>query len=243
MDFQLAPNVKTEEDEKEEEDWMPKVAHSPTLKKPTPVPPPPKKKVVLPDLEPPVRLLPPFFFVRIFIVCFLAVCFAASLLMLLLSAYATKKPASSSSSVFPLTTAYRGRSVPEFDFFDTVTTSVALPAMEASFQQHMNGRSCLCAHHLAVPMAMQMCAIQDSLGVLHLMANPRLIGGSNETVRLMESSILACATQRVQTERHRTAIVQWTEPTTQEVRWASFTGSVGICLQLVVDEMNGIKCS
>lgn len=242
MDFKLADNVQQNlkpsssskhayyDDDEEEEVVVKKVAA------PQPPPPPP---VISPT--PPVRLLPPFFFARIFLVCFMAVFCASSCMLVLISRWSTTtKPAA--LSIFPLATAYRGTSVPPFDFSDPVAVNVALPAIEASFQQHLSGRrTVMCAHHLAVPMAMQVCGIKDSLGDVHLMANPQVLGGSNRTIQVTEASILTCAKNSAST-RFVAATFAWKDAKTQDSLWALLSGDESLLLQLAIDEMNGVKC-
>ena len=249
MAFNLADNVQQNlkpasskhvyyDDEKEQKDEQ--IVKTPAMPAKRAAPPPPPPPVISPT--PPVRLLPPFFFARIFLVCFLAVFCAASCMLVVIS-WATK-PSAAAVSIFPLATAYRGTSVTAFDFSDPVTMNVALPAIEASFQQHLTASSsCLCAHHLAVPVAMQICAIKDSLGRTHLMANPHILGGSNNTVQILEASILTCTAKKSpKAERFVTTTFGWTEPKTQTSLWALLSGEQSLCLQMAIDEMNGVKC-
>jgi len=139
--------------------------------------------------------------------------------------------------VYPLRTQQHDTTSIAFD----VHAHYAMPlasTLHASFAHHLQSGvySCLCMHHLRVPSDQQyaLCAVGTHAD---LMANPRIIGTSNETARMTETS-LSCTEGSVRV-RHLSVVVAWQCPRTRQHLHARYEGTTAVCLQIALDELKG----
>ena len=114
-------------------------------------------------------------------------------------------------------------------------------SLESSFAHYLLSNSlypCLCMHHMRVPSDQRfaLCAASNR-DYLYLMANPTIIGGSNETVLLHETSISCDGPYH--RRRHLTVFVSWECPLTKQHLYSRFEGETAMCLQIAHDELQG----
>jgi hypothetical protein len=114
-------------------------------------------------------------------------------------------------------------------------------SLESSFVHYLLSNSmypCLCMHHMRVPSEKRysLCAASNR-DQLYMMANLDIIGGSNETALLRETSVACDAPYN--RRRHLSVFVSWECPRTNQRLYSRFEGATAMCLQIAYDELRG----